>query len=78
MNIKSNRSYELHIEPIRKEIGEDRAAALLGLDREQLGHLSEQSGLGHKAGGGASERRMFTYQELHQLCRWVARLGLAA
>ena len=65
----------MHIEPVRKEIDEDRAAALLGFNRAQLGRLCEQSGLGHRADGDASEQRWFTYQELHQLCRWVTRLA---
>ncbi len=60
-------------EPLRKEIDEERAAALLGFTRAQLKDLSEQSGLGHEAAGEPSERRWFTYQELYRLCRWVAR-----
>jgi hypothetical protein len=60
-------------EPIRNQIDEDRAATLLGLTRMQLRLLCEQSGLGHGAPGGDSEKRWFTYQELYRLCRWVAR-----
>ena len=75
MNIKPNRIEILRIEPVRKEIDESRAAALLGFNRTQFGQLCEQSGLGRKAGGDASEQRWFTYQELHQLCRWVTRLA---
>jgi hypothetical protein len=57
----------------RKEIDENRAAALLGFNQVQLGQLCAQSGLGRKAEGDASERRWFTYQELCQLCRWAMR-----
>jgi hypothetical protein len=60
-------------EPVRKEIHEERAAVLLGLTRAQLRQLCEQSGLGHGAAGEASEQRLFTYEELYRLCRWVAR-----
>ncbi len=63
----------MNSEPVRKEIDEDRAAALLGFTRAQLVQLSEQSGLGHTESGHDSEQRWFTYQELCQLCRWVAR-----
>lgn len=60
-------------EPVRNQIGEDRAAVLLGFTRAQLQLLCEQSGLGHGAGDDESEPRMFTYRELWQICRWVAR-----
>jgi hypothetical protein len=76
MNSKPKRIDEMRKDLVRKEIDESRAAALLGFDRAQFGRLCEQSGLGRKSGGDASEGRWFTYQELHQLCRWVT--GLAA
>ena len=75
MKIKRNRVEEMRIDAVRKEIDEDRAAALLGFNRAQFGQLCEQSGLGRKAGDDTSEQRWFTYQELHQLCRWVTRLA---
>ena len=75
MITKPNRSKGLNMSAIRKEIDEDRAAALLGFNRAQFGRLCEQSGLGRKAGDDASEQRWFTYQELHQLCRWAMRLA---
>jgi hypothetical protein len=75
MKTKSNQIEELRIEPVRKEIDESRAAALLGLNRAQLGQMCEQSGLGRKSCGETSEQRWLTYQELHQLCRWVTRLA---
>jgi hypothetical protein len=55
---------------VRKEIDEDRAAILLGLTKAQLRQLCKQSGL---AAADGSEPRSFTYQEIYQLCRWVAR-----
>jgi hypothetical protein len=61
------------IEPVRKEIDEERAAVLLGLTQAQLRQLCEHSGLIHGAAGEASEHRLFTYEELYRLCRWVAR-----
>ena len=60
-------------ELLQKQIDEDRAAVLLGFTPAQLGLLCEQSGLGHRATGEDSRQRWFTYQELCQLCRWVAR-----
>jgi hypothetical protein len=60
-------------ETAQKQIDEDRAAVLLGLTRARLRLLCEQSGLGHEAVGDDSGQRLFTYQELWRLCRWVAR-----
>jgi hypothetical protein len=60
-------------EPIRNQIDEDRAAALLGFTREQLRLLCEQCDLGHEAVGCDPEKRWFTYQELYLLCRRVIR-----
>jgi len=64
------------MEAVRKEIDENRAAALLGFSQAQLGRLCEQSGLGRKADGNGCVQRWFTYQELCQLCRFVTRLAL--
>jgi hypothetical protein len=66
----------LGIEPVRKEIDEERAAALLGFTLAQLRELSEQSGLGRGAAGQTSEQKLFTYEELYRLCRWVARTAI--
>jgi hypothetical protein len=60
-------------EPVRKEIDEERAAALLGFTRQQLKELADRSGLGHEAAGEPSERKWFTYEELYRLCRWALR-----
>jgi hypothetical protein len=60
-------------EMVRNQIDEDRAAVLLGFTKAQLRLLCEQSGLGHGSVGDDSGKRVFTYHELWQLCRWVAR-----
>jgi hypothetical protein len=60
-------------EPVQREIDEERAAVLLGLTRLQLRELCEHSGMRHRAEGEAAEQRLFTYQELYRLCRWIAR-----
>ena len=59
--------------PVRKEINEQRAALLLGLTLVQLRQLWEQSGLSCGAAGEGFKERLFTYEELYRLCRWVAR-----
>ncbi len=61
-------------EPLRKRsIDEGRAAELLGLTRDQMRQLSEASGLGRQEPGENSGHRVFTYQELHRLCRLAVR-----
>jgi hypothetical protein len=57
-------------EPNRREmVDESRAAYLLGLPREQLREICEMSGLGHLEQGATAIRLVFTYEELHRLCR---------
>ena len=59
-------------EPIRREmIDESRAAFMLGLPKEQLREICEMSGLGHLEQGTTTERLLFTYEELYQLCRLI-------
>jgi len=59
-------------EPIQREmIDESRAAYLLGLPKEQLREISELSGLGHLEEGTTTLRLVFTYEELHRLCRLI-------
>jgi hypothetical protein len=60
-------------EAVQKVVDEERAAALLGFSLEQLRQLCEQSGLGQRTEGRDSEQKLFTYEELYRLCRWVAR-----
>lgn len=58
---------------IRREIDDDRVAVMLGLSREKIRLISEELGIGRKSAGGASETIVFTYAELHRLCRSAAR-----
>jgi len=61
----------------REMVDEGRAAFLLGLPQEQLREICELSGLGHLEDIAAAEdetsdlRLMFTYEELHRLCRLI-------
>ncbi len=50
-------------------VDERRAAVLTGLSLVRLRKLSRQARLGHLARNGAGKQRVFTYQELHLLCR---------
>jgi hypothetical protein len=52
-------------------IDESRAAVLLGLPREQLRQICEFSGLGHVEEELYPGILVFTYEELHKLCRLV-------
>lgn len=65
----------MKIKHSRKQIDEDRAAELLGFTRPQFRQLCEQSGLSNLEASEASEPRLFTYYELHRLCRWATRLA---
>ncbi len=57
---------------IRREvIDENRAAVLLGLPREQLREVCEWSGLGKCEEGVMTGQLLFTYEELHRLCRLI-------
>jgi hypothetical protein len=59
-------------ETIRKEvIDEGRAAYLLGLPKEQLREICEMSGLGRLEQDETALRWVFTYEELHRLCRLI-------
>jgi hypothetical protein len=58
---------------IQKEIiDEGRAAFLLGLPVEQLRQICEMSGLGRMEPDKTDGHLVFTYEELHGLCRLVA------
>jgi len=65
----------MKIKHSRKHIDENRAAALLGFTRRQFRLLCQESGLGNAGANEDSEPRLFTYYELHRLCRWAARLA---
>jgi len=55
----------------REVIDENRAAILLGLPREQLREVCELSGLGKLDEGDVTGQLLFTYEELHRLCRLI-------
>ena len=55
----------------REVIDENRAAILLGLPREQLREVCELSGLGKSEDGATTGQLLFTYEELHRLCRLI-------
>jgi hypothetical protein len=58
--------------PVRREmVEEDRAAFLLGLPQDQFREICELSGLGHLEQGPTSLQLVFTYEELHRLCRLI-------
>jgi hypothetical protein len=52
-----------------KQIDEARASVLVGLSSDELRRLSERNGIGQPERGSNASRRVFTYQELYQLCR---------
>ena len=52
------------------EVGEERAASLLGVAPNELRRLSAETGLGRQSDNG-SERLVFTYAELYRLCRFA-------
>lgn len=54
--------------PLSK-VDEARAAALLGLSKEELRRLARESGVGHEADSNGERRLEFTYEELHRLCQ---------
>jgi hypothetical protein len=57
---------------VEGKVNESRAAVLLGLSTQKLRRLSEQSGLGHRDVENGGAELVFTYAELHRLCRLVA------
>ena len=53
---------------IPKYVTQARAAFLLGIPEEELGRISNESGLGHKERAGNEQETFFTYEELRQVC----------
>jgi hypothetical protein len=56
-------------ESTQKKIDESRAAVLLGLTRDQLRRLGENSCPAYGESGESCGHRVFTYEELYRLCR---------
>jgi hypothetical protein len=54
------------------KVNESRAAALLGLSTQKLRRLSVQAGIGRPNVENGGAELVFTYAELHRLCRLVA------
>jgi hypothetical protein len=53
-------------------VTQERAAALLGIPKNELSRISQESGLGHRERAGNQEEIFFTYQELRQICQMTA------
>jgi hypothetical protein len=56
----------------QEQIGEHRAAVLLGLPMTEIRRFSHLSGLGHLEEGDRGEQVVFTYDELRRLCLLAA------
>jgi hypothetical protein len=57
---------------IQEQVGEHRAAVLLGLPTTEIRRYSRISGLGHLESGDRGEQVVFTYEELRRLCLLAA------
>jgi hypothetical protein len=56
----------------QEQVGEHRAAVLLGLPTTEIRRFSHISGLGHLEQGDCGEQVVFTYDELQRLCLLAA------
>lgn len=57
---------------IPKYVTQARAAYLLGIPADEIGRISEETGIGHKEVDGKREERFFTYEELQRICVMAA------
>ncbi len=57
---------------IQEQVGEYRAAVLLGVPMTEIRRISRISGLGHLEKGDRGEQVVFTYEELRRLCLLAA------
>jgi len=57
---------------VQEQIGEHRAAVLLGVPMTEIRRISRMSGLGHLEKGDRGEQVVFTYEELRSLCLLAA------
>jgi hypothetical protein len=53
---------------VPKYVTRGRAALLLGIPEEELGRISNETGLGHTERAGDQRETFFTYEELRQIC----------
>jgi len=56
----------------QEQVGEQRAAVLLGLPTTEIRRFSRLAGLGHLEAGDRGEQVVFTYDELQRLCLLAA------
>jgi len=56
----------------QEQVGEQRAAVLLGLPTTEIRRFSRMAGLGHLEKGDRGEQVVFTYDELQRLCLLAA------
>ena len=57
---------------IQDQVGEHRAAVLLGLPMTEIRRFSRLAGLGHMEKNDLGEQVVFTYVELQRLCLLAA------
>ena len=57
---------------IQEQVGEHRAAVLLGLPMTEIRRFSRLAGLGRLEMGDRGEQVVFTYDELQRLCLLAA------
>jgi len=57
---------------IQEQVGEHRAAVLLGLPTTEIRRFSRIAGIGHLETGERGEQVVFTYEELRRLCLLAA------
>ena len=57
---------------IQEQVGEHRAAVLLGLPTTEIRRFSLIAGIGHLETGERGEQVVFTYEELRRLCLLAA------
>jgi hypothetical protein len=57
---------------IQEQVGEHRAAVLLGLSTTEIRRFSRIAGIGHLEPGDRGEQVVFTYEELRRLCLLAA------
>ena len=53
---------------IGEQVGEHRAAILLGLPTTEIRRYSRIAGVGHSETGDLGEQVVFTYEELRKIC----------
>jgi hypothetical protein len=57
---------------VPKFVTQARASYLLGIPKDELHRISEESGLGHLERAGKEEEVYFTYEELRRICMLAA------